>query len=141
NSSARAPSPSETTSGRCRPICPINSSRFAPAASATTPNLSGKASTTERHCRPIDPVEPKMDSCFTEPFVFLFVGWKLFDLRLGRVDQYPIIPDNRNRQDERVDSVKHTAMPGQNDADSLDPRTPLIRRFQQIRNRHRDITN
>src|SRR2546429_9639973 len=138
---SRAPSPSETTSGRCRPICPINSSRFAPAASATTPNLSGKASTTERHCRPIDPVEPKMDSCFTEPFVFLFVGWKLFDLRLGRVDQYPIIPDNRNGQDKRIDSVKHSAMPGQNAAGILDPRAPLISRFQQVAHLPRDISH
>jgi hypothetical protein len=28
----------------------------------------GKASTTERHCRPIEPVEPKIDNCFTMSF-------------------------------------------------------------------------
>jgi hypothetical protein len=27
------------------------------------------ASTTERHCRPIDPVEPNMANCFKESFV------------------------------------------------------------------------
>src|SRR5260370_19294969 len=131
-SSALPASPTETTSGWCRSICPISSSRLAPAASATTPNFPGRASTTERHCRPIDPVEPKMDNCFTESFVFLFVGWRPSDLRPGRVDQYPIIPDNRNGEDERIDSVKHAAMSRQNTPRILDPRAPLVRRFQQV---------
>src|SRR6266704_1610429 len=129
---ARSASPTETTSGWCRSICPISSSRLAPAASATTPNFPGSASTTERHWRPMDPVEPKMDSCFTESFVFLFVGWKPSDLRPGRVDQYPIIPDNRNGEDERIDSVKHAAMSRQQTPRILDPRAPFIRRFQEV---------
>ena len=56
----------ETSSRRWRPPWPVNSSKLPPAASATIPNRSGNASTTERHCRPIEPVEPKMDSCFKE---------------------------------------------------------------------------
>ena len=36
----------------------------------------------------------------------------LADLRPGRIDQNPIIPDNRNRQDESIDPVKHASMPG-----------------------------
>src|SRR5580693_3478617 len=54
----------ETSSGRCRSIWPASSSRLPPAASATIPNRSGSASTTERHWRPMEPVEPRMDSCF-----------------------------------------------------------------------------
>src|SRR3989442_10111210 len=116
NSSVRPAAATDTTSGWWRSIWPTNSSRLAPAASATTPKRPGRDSTTERHCRPIEPVEPKMESCFTESLDFLFVGWKLSDLRPARVDHYPIIPDNRNRKDERVDSVKDAAMPRQNTA-------------------------
>src|SRR6266496_5307428 len=73
-----------------------------------------------------------MDSCFTESFDFLFVGWKLSDLRPGRVDHYPIIPDNRNGEDECVDSVKDTSVAGQKTTGILDPRAALVRRFEKI---------
>src|SRR6266705_5698902 len=139
SSSARLASPTDTTSGWCRSICPATSSRLAPAARATTPNRPGRLSTTERHCRPVEPVEPRMDSCFTESFDFLFVGWKLSDLRPGRVDHYPIIPDNRNGEDERVDSVKDAAMPRQNAAGILHPRAALVRRFEEIAHLPRDV--
>src|SRR6267378_4895330 len=46
----------------------------------------------------------------------------LAGLRLGRVDPDPIIPDNRNRKDERVDSVKDSAMARQQASGILDPR-------------------
>src|SRR6267378_5569039 len=152
NSSARCASPTETTSGRCRSICPINSSRLAPAANATTPNLSGRASTTDRHCRPIDPVEPKMDSCFKESFNGVrrlaaafpsspSAARRPVDLRPWRVDQYPIIPDNRNGKDERVDSVKNAPMTGQNTAGILDPRAALVRRFEKVANLPRHVAH
>src|SRR5713226_5182108 len=140
-SSARLASPTDTTSGWCRSIWPTNSSRLAPAASATTPKRPGRDSTTERHCRPIEPVEPKMASCFTESFDFLFVGWELSDLRPGRVDHYPIIPDNRNGEDERVDAVKDAAMPRQNTAGILHPCAALVRRFKQVPNLPRDVAD
>src|SRR5437879_1410262 len=62
--------------------------------------------------------------------VIPIAGGNPSDLRLGRVDQYPIIPDNRNREDQRIDSVKYTAMPWQNASRILDSRTSLISRLQ-----------
>src|SRR5882672_11537956 len=132
SSSAFLASPTDTNSGLCRSICPASSSRFPPAASATTANLPGRDSTTDRHCFPIEPVDPKMESCFTELLIPFLSDGDSAGLRLGRVDPDPIIPDNRNRKDERVDSVQDPAMARQQASGILDPRAPFVRRFKQI---------
>src|SRR6266567_538598 len=107
------------------------------------PGRSAPPSSTLRPGRPlrIEPAEPRMDSCFTESFDFLFVGWKLSDLRPGRVDHYPIIPDNRNGEDECVDSVKDTSVAGQKTTGILDPRAALVRRFEKIAHLPRHVAD
>src|SRR5882724_13124260 len=65
----------------------------------------------------------------------------LAGLRLGRVDPDPIIPDYRNGEDEGVDSVKDSAMPGEQTPGILDPRASLVRRFEQIANLPRHVPN
>ena len=45
-----------------------------PAESATTPKRGASASTTERHWRPIEPVEPRMASCFTKRKILFSSG-------------------------------------------------------------------
>src|SRR5215813_1607429 len=133
SSSTRFASPTDTTSGWWRSICPISSSRFAPAASATTPKRPVSDSTTERHWRPIEPVEPKMESCFTGCFEFLYTNWRVVPgLGPGRVDQDPIIPDNGNRQDKCVDPVKNAAMAREQTAGIFDPGAALVTGLQQI---------
>src|SRR6185436_3385626 len=147
NSSAFFSSLTETNSGRCRSIWPVNSSRLPPAASATTPNRSGNASTTERHCRPIEPVEPKMDSRFKdESFLrlapnlpgqtFLSVSrpWVEgpVDLPVGRVDPNPIVPDNRDCQNQRIDPVKYASMSRQQCSRILDACASFVSGFEQI---------
>src|SRR6476646_5734644 len=154
SSSAFFSSLTETNSGRCRSICPVNSSRLPPAASATTPNRSGSASTTERHCRPIEPVEPKMDSRFKdESFLRLepnLPGQTLLsvsrpwvegpvDLLAGRVDPNPIVPDNRDCQNQRIYPVKYAAMPRQKRSRIFDACAPLVSGFQEITCLTRDI--
>src|SRR5256885_7314700 len=70
NSSTFVSSPTDTISGRCFSICLVNSSTFAPAASATTPKRPGSDSTTDRHCPPIEPVDPNIanfvNACVTK---------------------------------------------------------------------------
>src|SRR6266849_5670208 len=141
SSSAFLASLTDTTSGLCRSICPASSSRFPPAASATTPNVPARDSTTDRHCFPIEPVDPNMASCFTELLIPLLSMVTLAGLRLGRIDPDPIIPDNRNRKDQRVDAVKDAAMTGQQASRILDPRTTLVRRFQKIAHLPRHVSH
>src|SRR3989449_11280065 len=76
--SARVASATETSCGRCRKTCAANCSRFSPAASATTENRAGRDSTTLRHCRPIEPVEPRI-AIFLIFLTLLFhseMGWR-----------------------------------------------------------------
>src|ERR1700736_1196896 len=100
SSPALAASATDTISGRYRSICSASSSRLPPAASATTPNRPGSASTTDRHCLPIEPVEPKMANFekggVTQPFFLVFSNRDSTDLASRRVNQRPIIPDNRD---------------------------------------------
>src|SRR2546425_814989 len=60
SSSARAAFATETSCGRWRAICEAIRSMFSPAARASTQKRDGSDSTTLRHCRPIDPVDPRM---------------------------------------------------------------------------------
>src|SRR5258708_16364783 len=160
-SSAFAASPTETTSGRCRSICPTSSSKFEPAASATTPNRPGSDSTTARHCRPIDPVEPKMANfvkdCVTNSSSYVlgpYVVGPMYsrpcfgpvfcngvpELRPRRVDQGPIIPDNRNGQNQRVDTIEDPAVSRQHPSRILHAGAALVSRFEQVADLARDIS-
>jgi hypothetical protein len=58
----------DTSLGRYRAICSATSLTFDPAARATTSKLPGSESTTFRHWRPMDPVEPKMAMRFMRLF-------------------------------------------------------------------------
>src|SRR5690606_5182000 len=51
-----------TTFGRKARICCSSSSTFRPAASATTSKRSGKRETTSSALRPMEPVDPRMES-------------------------------------------------------------------------------
>src|SRR5258708_15498304 len=99
----------DTISGRCRSICPTSSSRFEPAASAITPNRPGSDSTTERHCRPIEPVEPRMANlvkdCVTNSSFPCFRGLCFSGLCFrGRVPEL-----HARRVDQRPRSEEHTS--------------------------------
>src|SRR2546425_3803476 len=73
--SARVASATETSCGRCRKTCVANCSRFSPAASATTENRAGRDSTTLRHCRQIEPVEPSI-AIFLILLFHSEMGWR-----------------------------------------------------------------
>src|SRR5260370_41741354 len=160
-SSAFAASPTDTTSGRCRSIWPTSSSKFEPAASATTPNRPGSDSTTARHCRPIHPVEPKMfnfvkdgvtnASSFALEPAFLGLGIRAHvfgpvfcngvpKLRPRRVDQGPIIPDTRNGQNQRVDTIEDPAVSRQHPSRILHAGAALVSRFEQVADLACDIS-
>src|SRR5579863_2218665 len=113
SSSAFSALATETSSGRWRAIWPASSSRLPPAASAAMAKRSGNASTTERHWRPIEPVEPKMASSFNEKLSPLtFLRNYRDGLTAGQINPNPIVPDNRKGQNQHVDSVKNAAMAG-----------------------------
>src|SRR5260370_15844875 len=160
-SSAFAASPTDTTSGRCRSIWPTSSSKFEPAASATTRNGPGSEPTTARHCRPIDPVEPKMANfvkdCVTNSSSYVlgrYVVGPMYsrpcfgpvfcngvpELRPRRVDQGPIIPDNRNGQNQRVDTIKDPAGSRQHPSRIIHAGAALVTRLQQVSDLARDIS-
>ena len=61
----------ETILGECLTIWSAMSEAFAPAARPTTSKRPGNDSTTFRHCRPIEPVEPRMDIRFMAGIDFI----------------------------------------------------------------------
>ena len=61
SSSAFAASPTDTISGRCRSIWPDQFVEVAARSQRHHAQIApGSASTTDRHCLPIEPVDPKM---------------------------------------------------------------------------------
>src|SRR5581483_5483662 len=122
----------DTSSGRCRSIWPVSSSRLDPAARDTTVNRPGSASTTDKHCRPMEPVEPRMASLFTSCDFPRARAGGFADSCPRRAKPCPIIPDNRNRQNQRVDAVQNPPVSGKQRTRILHTGTALVRRLQQI---------
>src|SRR5215469_10236413 len=54
------------------------------------------------------------------------------DLHARRVNPQPIIPDNREGEDESVDTIKNTAVAGEERAGVLNAGAALVGRFEQI---------
>ena len=164
NSSACLASLTETSSGRCRSTLAHSSSRLAPAARATIlkslrqrlhhgktlpPNRACRAENGELLHRTIHfsvlpnwletllSVSPNLGHQILPLTERRQTGMSV--LPAGQVNPNPIVPDNRDGQNQRIDSVKNAAMARKQAARILDARASLVRGLKKIPDLSRDI--
>src|SRR6266496_3011113 len=109
-----------TTRGRKRRTCSAARSAFLPAASAVTSKRPGARATTSSACTPIEPVEPRMASCFMRGTLPPEGGPQI---------------DPRRDEEQRVDAVEQPAVPRDELARVLHARGALQHRLGEVAER------